>query len=255
MKHSLLLLFVVLGLISCNKSTDSTPASTANFVITGLKDYDLTNSSNGKVTFPISIVPSSTAKDTVYLSVSDLPRGLYYYFTPSHGSTPYTSLLTFFTDFSGEGGTVPVTITGMGTSGTRTYQINVTVPSYRGWNINGLVYNQTGVYINPGGNNQYPMIMVWGGQSNGQLIINFAKGRSLPTKTRSYIISNHSDSAADNIQIAFYDSSRQFSATGVGAPVGTFTFDTLGKFVFRCSGVEMSDGVTNKTLNCSIYQP
>jgi len=254
MKHSLLLVFVVLGLFSCNKGTDSTPASTANFVITGLKDYDLTNSSNGTVTYPISIVPSSSSKDTVYLSVSDLPKGLYYEFIPTHGSTPFTSTLRFFTDFSGEGGTVPVTITGMGTSGTRTYTVNVTVPGYRGWNIGGLLYGQTGLYVNPGGNNQYPSVMVWGGGA-GQLIISFAKGRSIPTKTSSFPISSHSDSATNNIQIAFYDNSTQFSATGNGSPVGTFTFDTLGKFVFRCSGVEMSDGLTKKTLNCAIYQP
>jgi hypothetical protein len=45
-----------------------------------------------------------------------------------------------------------------------------------------------------------------------------------------------------------------YGATGAASPTGTFTFDSLGKFTFKCTGVEMSDGVRKRTLDASFSE-
>ncbi|MEO6832182.1 MAG: hypothetical protein ABI169_08265, partial [Chitinophagaceae bacterium] len=76
MKNSLLIVCVCTLFASCAKTADTTPASTANFTITGTHDIDLSTTSNSVVTLPISVVPSGSTKDTVSLSMDNLPQGV-----------------------------------------------------------------------------------------------------------------------------------------------------------------------------------
>src|SRR5262249_14893991 len=91
MKQVPVLLLLCLLAISCKKSDDNTETSTANFIITGLKDIDLTLTSNGTISIPISVVPSGGTKDTVELFGDQFPSGLYANFQPRTGVTPFTS--------------------------------------------------------------------------------------------------------------------------------------------------------------------
>ena len=253
MKKFFLLLLIPVIALSCNKSTDDTASSSATFTITGIHDIDLTNSSDASYYLPVSVVPNPGSKDTVTLSVNGLPNGVYVDFIPATGGIPFTSRIKFRYDFSGTGGTYPVTITGTGRSGSRTYNLNLTLAYYRGWQFGGIIYKQKGVIKDVGDASHYPSIKVFGG-GDGILTINFGLGRSLPTVNKTYKITSSSSDKSDDIQIAMNDDPLIYNATGVGSPTGTFTFDTLGKFTFKCTGVEMSDGVHKQTLGCSFSE-
>jgi len=246
MKQIVLLLSAAFFLNSCAKSNDTEPASTANFKITGLKDVDLSTTSNAWVSLPLSVVPLGSAKDTVLLSMDGFPKGMGYTVSPLSGATPYDAKLSLFTDFSGQGGTFPVKLRGVGRSGEVSYTINVTVPSYRGWIFDGILYRQTGFIRNTDSVKNYASVRIYGG-GNGQLTVSFPKGRSFPKKTTSYSITSGALDSSDNIQISFYDNAKIFSATGKST--GTFLVDTLGKLVFKCSNVEMSNGLEKKFLS------
>ncbi|MBS1643633.1 MAG: hypothetical protein JST36_01215 [Bacteroidetes bacterium] len=246
MKQFFSLVFFGILFSSCAKTSDPEPASTANFKITGVKDVDLSTTSNASVTLPLSVVPLGSAKDTVLLRMDGLPKGMGYTVSPLSGATPFNVQLSLFTDFSGIGGSFPVRLTGVGRSGEVSYTFNVTVPSYRGWVFDGILYKQTGFVRNNDSVKKYASIRVYGG-GNGQLTISFPKGRSFPTKTSSYSITAGALDSSNNIQISFYDDTQIYSATGNAT--GTFLVDTLGKLVFKCSNVEMSNGLTKKILS------
>jgi hypothetical protein len=253
-KLSLILVAILVGLASCNKS-DKT-SSTANFNITGLKDVDLTNTSNASFTLPISIVPAGGAADTVSLTFSGLPDGVGVDYSPATGITPFTSSLKFTYDYSGTGGTYPVTITGVGHSGEKSYTVNVTLGDYRGWRFGGIQYDRKGVAKYQGGPLNYSSIIVDGG--GARLTINFGQGKKLPTATRTYKISSYADTS-DNIQVTMQDVNTLFISTGkstdgVTIPTGTFTFDTLGRFTFKCTNIEMTDGLSKQNLSATFSE-
>lgn len=251
MKNIVLLLVISLAALSCKKDPDE-PASTANFNITGIHDADLTATSDASASFTISILPNSGAKDTVGLSAGDLPAGVSADFVPRSGITPFTSRVTFRYNFSGTGGTYPVTITGNGHSGSKSYKLNLILDYYRGWRLGDSTYYKTSLTKDPGDAIHYPNIKVLAVPS-GQLTISFGIGKYLPTANKTYKITPTSGTT-DDIQIAIYDNPIIYSATGVGSPTGTFTFDTLGKFTFKCKGVEMTNGTQKKLLDCSFSE-
>lgn len=253
MKNPLLILCVCALFVSCAKTGEDTPASTANFSITGTRDIDLSTTSNALVTLPISVIPTGSAKDTVLLSMENLPQGIGYTVSPLSGATPFNAALSLYTNFTGPGGKFPVTLKGVGHSGERSYTFNIDVPAYRGWVFDGMVYNQRGFERNTDTVKNYASIKVFGGGA-GQLTVSFPKGKTFPIKTTVYNITAGALPTGDNIQISFYDNTKIYSATGMGAPTGTFTVDTMGKFVFRCSNVEMSNGVDKKLLEVNVAE-
>jgi hypothetical protein len=44
------------------------------------------------------------------------------------------------------------------------------------------------------------------------------------------------------------------STTGGGSATGKFTFDSVGKFTFNCSGIVMADSTGQQTLDCSFSE-
>jgi hypothetical protein len=251
MKNLSLLLLISIAALSCTKGTDE-PTSTATFTITGVRDADLTTNSTASQSFILSVASSAAAQETVTLYADGLPKGVFADFVPSSGITPFSSRVTFWNDFSGEGGSYPISVVGNGPSGSRSYKMNVKLDYYKGWKFGDSVYTQKLVEKDAGGGTRYPHIKVYGGGA-GILTINFGLGKSLPRANKTYKITPFSG-VADDIQVTMFDDPVIYSATGAGSPTGTFTFDTLGKFTFKCTGVEMTDGVRKKMLDCSFSE-
>jgi len=251
MKNLSLLLLLCLIFVSCTKGGDDGASSSATFSITGVQDVDLTTNSTASATIPISVISTSGTPETVSLFVDGLPEGVFANIVPSSGTTPFNARVVFWNDFSGTGGTYPVTLVGRSSSGSRSYKLNVTL-DYKGWKFNGGIYKQTGLIKEPGSASHYPQIKVFGG-GGAELTINFGMGKSLPTVTRTYKITS-SSGTSDDIQISMFDNPLIFISTGVEAPTGTFTFDSLGKFTFKCKNVEMTNGTEKKLLDCSFSE-
>ena len=250
MKKFHLLFLLCLTVLSCTKGEDDGVGGSANFSISGVHDADLTTNSTASYRLPISI--ASATPETVTLRVDGLPGGVFADIVPSSGQTPFSANVNFWNDFRGTGGTYPVTIVGTSPSGSKSYKLNVTLDHYRGWKFGDSVYNQKGLVKDPGSSNRYPTIRVFGGGA-GQLTISFGQGKSLPVANKTYKISG-SSGTADEIQISMYDEPIVYSATGVGSPTGTFSFDTLGKFTFKCNNVEMSNGSEKRLLSASFSE-
>lgn len=240
---------------SCSK-TEDTVADSGNFVITGVRDVDLSVTSTGSYTYPISVTSTNGAKNTVRLAGDYMPGGVYADCRPSSGVTPFTSQVTISTDYTTGGGTFPLKIKGTDSIGSRSYGMNVTLSQYRGWQFGSDIFIKESVEKDPGTVSYYASIKATA--TNGShLNISFAKGAGLPKANSTYKISG--DTGKSNIQIALYDGAHIWSATGkrtdgMDAPTGVFTFDTLKRFTFKCSSVEMSDGVKKQALNCSFSE-
>ena len=253
---STVLLFSII-LFSCKKSEDNSDPQTGNFTITGVRDVDLSVTSTGSYTFPISIDPVGGVKDTVSLTTDLMPGGVYAKFEPRTGITPFKSLVTISTDFSTGGGTFPFKIKGVGHSGNRSYDIHVTLDAFRGWQLGSAIYQRESVLKDPGTSSKYANIIVTA-PNGAQLHLSFGAGVPLPTVNSTYTIS--ADTGKKNLQIAMYDGAHIWGATGkhsdgtTDAPTGVFTFDTLRRFTFKCFNVEVSDGLKKESLNCSFSE-
>ncbi len=238
------------------KESDHTPASEGNpaFSITGIRDVDLSNISTGTITLPLQITQSSgKSSEPVSLSIFDLPKGVYATAKPIDGNTPYGSALTFHTDYSGDGGSFTAHIQGGGPSGTLRYPLVITLPKYNGFEFNGLVYQKDTVVKDTnaaGGNHYIAMLNKDGGV---RMVLSFANGVKLPSKAATYRIVP-SPVQPDEMQIQVYDYQFIYTSTATGARTGSFTFDSLGKFIFRCSDVELTDGFHQHVLSASFSQ-
>jgi hypothetical protein len=258
MKQVSLLILSCIILFSCSKKTDNgTESSTANFTINGIKDVDLTLTSNGQYSFPVQVVSTSGTKDTVTLFGDNFPNGVFADFQPRVGITPFTSIVTISTDFkSGVDGTVVSKIKGSGNSGVRTYDIRINLDAYRGWQLGSAIYEKVGLEKTAGNDTTYARIKVIS-PSGAALYLSFALKAGLPTGTSIYNIAN--DTGKKSLRIAMYEGAHIWSATGKnadgsGTATGTFTFDTLHKFTFKCSNVEMTDGIQKMPLKCSFSE-
>ncbi len=257
MKRLSAIFLLALTAVSCKKTETSDTPQTGNFIITGVRDADLSNTSNSAYSFPVSVTQTGSARDTVTLNGDFLPGGVFASFQPQVGITPFTSLVTFSTDFSTGGGTYPCKVKGVGHSGTRYYDLNVTVAAFRGWKLGSIVYTRTGLVKETGNGVTYPSIRV-SGPGGQTLILSFSSKGALPLKNATYKIAADSNTA-DNVQIAMYDGAHIYRATGfssdgVKGVTGTFSFDTLKKFTFHCANVQMSDGTEKLPLECNFSE-
>ena len=249
-KLSFLLLLAALA-FSCKKSDEATDPQTGHFNITGIHDVDLSESSTGVISIPLSVVPTG-GNDTVALSVDDLPQGLYVSFTPREGITTFQSVMNLSYDYSGSGGTYTIKLRGKGHSGERSYEMKVTLAAYNGWQLGKDIYKRMVVVKQTSG--AYQAILVTA--TNGAVLrLSFPKGVPLPQTSATYPIIR--DTTKNGMQITLYDGAQIWAATGKRtnsseAASGRFVIDSLKRFVFKCEDVEMSDGVGKQSLNCSI---
>src|SRR5688572_28109287 len=123
MKYFSFLLISLLAL-SCKKGEEE-PESTAKFTIAGVRDADLTKNSTSTDAFPLTVTSTAAEGEKVSMFADGLPKGVFASIVPSSGTTPFATRVTFWNDFTGTGGTFPVTIIGNSTSGSRSYKMNV----------------------------------------------------------------------------------------------------------------------------------
>jgi hypothetical protein len=245
---SYFLLFVFVPLLfSCNKGSDSKPAPEPNFTITGIKDVDFRTISGDSYTFPIDIKSNAGTVDTVFLYANGLPGGMYVDFDPLYGITPFTAKMKV-SYFGSEAGVFTIHIKAVGRSGTRTYDVKVTWPDFKGWKLAGDYYHNTGVERDSGSATINPSIRV-SAAGGSQLIFKFAIGAGLPTTTRNYTITSVPNTA-DKMSITLLAPGHTWLSTGSGSSTGNFTFNE-GKFTFSCNSVDMADSSKHETLTAS----
>lgn len=254
MKKLFPLLLLAALVFSCKKSEEPADPQTGHFSINGVHDVDLSESAIGSISIPLSVVPNG-GNDTVALSVEDVPAGVSISFSPREGVTSFNSIMTLSTDFSGEGGTHTIKLRGKGHSGERSYEMKVTMAAYNGWKLGADIFKRLSVEKYTTGAYQSIHIMA----TNGAVLrLSFPKGVPLPQKSATYLISH--DSLPNSMQMTLYDGAAIWSATGLttngsnGTASGRFIVDSLQRFVFKCSDVEMSDGLRKLSLNCSVGQ-
>ncbi len=239
--------FAALALLtSCSKKTDDTPESTANFVITGVRSVDLSTSATGSESFPITVTTTSGPADTVTLYANEIPGGVYVSFKPIMGATPFTSVVTVSTLATQGAGSYTLKINGAGHSGLRSYSMGVSTPAFRGWQLGTDVYTRAGIEKDA----SVPQIRALAG-GGADLILTFAAGNGLPVSNSSYGIA--AVAATGKLAITIHDGAHIWKSSGSGGS-GAFTFDTQGRFTFKCSNVEMVEGTSKKSLNCSFSE-
>jgi hypothetical protein len=256
MKNATWLLTLTLFVVcfSCKKKEDSpvdpNAGVNARFTVTGVKDVDLSQSSNGRIVMPISITTKSGSQpDTVSIQVTDLPQGISVGITPVNAKTSFTSRIEFINKLNGAGGSYPIKVLAIGNSGTLTYPMILTVPGYIGWTFNDTGYSKSTVVKDAGLTTGYPYIYV-NAYDGSRLVIHFPYKATLPKTGTTYKIG--SATAEGTIQLQFFrDSTQIFVSTAAGAPTGIFSFDTLGKFIFKCDNVQMSNGFYTGKLKAS----
>jgi hypothetical protein len=235
---------------SCSKGKDKELPPAPKFTITGLKDIDMSKTSTSIYSFPIQIQGIAGAVDTVTLYAKDQPGNVYISFSPLLGITPYTSIVTVSAQSQGAG-TFPFKIVGAGISGVQTYNLNITLPEFRGWKLNEQVYHKTTVQKDAGNGANAPTILV--NASGGAVLeMKFGVGANLPTSNRSYSISSLANSP-DKMVLILHDGAHEWVSTGSGQASGQFTFEG-GKFNFKCSSVDMADSTEHKTLIASFVE-
>jgi hypothetical protein len=147
-------LFSALFVAACKK--DDTPDNT--FIINGLHDIDFT-SYNGSY-LELVVVQASGTQERVTLSVTGVPAGVTAIITPENGTPDFDAIITF--DITGDptGGTYPIRIVGNTASHIKSYDLNLTVPPFNGFTVNGVRYRASyvqrslsGVYIYSNGPN------------------------------------------------------------------------------------------------------
>lgn len=255
-KYKMLAMMLMLAVAACKKEetpADPNAGSTARFKVTGVKDVDLSLSSTARASLQLQVVTNPGAQpDTVSLQVDGLPQGITTVFTPRTGKTSFSSKLEFINNFNGPGGNFPVNVVAIGNSGTMTYPMVLTVPGFIGWSFNDSVYTRTRIVKNNGGVSGYPYI--YADEANGsRLIINFPYKAEFPTANKTYKIG--ASVAEGTLQLQFIrDSTQVFVSTATGSPTASFTFDTLGKFIFKCRDVKMSNGIRTGTLQVSMSE-
>jgi hypothetical protein len=250
----LALLALVLTVFACKKeekTDDPNSGSTARFKITGVKDVDLSLSSTGTATLPVSVVTNTGAiADTVAVQVTGLPAGIRAAISPASGVTSFASEIRFINEFNGPGGTFPISILGIGKSGTMTYKLNLTVPGYLGWIFNDTAYTRSNVVKDAGRVSGYAYIYA-DAQDGSRLVINFPYKAEIPTRAATYKIGAAAEEGTLRLQL-LRDSTQVFTSTGTGNPSASFSFDTAGRFIFKCSDVQMTNGVRTGKLSVSL---
>lgn len=256
MKQLALFILAATLMVSCKKSEEVKEAETGAFVINGVKDVDLSESSDGRYSFPASVSSTTGSKDTVKLVAELVPGGVYCSFSVNTGVTPFNSVVTVSTDFSTPGGTYPFKIKGIGKTGNRSYDIKVTLAPFRGWQLDSDIYEKEVVSKTEGASGSYPYVIATS-PNGSQLRIAFAANTKLPKVNTTYKVSR--DTGKNNIQITVFDNQQIWSATGLRtdnneSASGVFSFDTLKRFTFKASNLEVSDGLKKKNLNISFSE-
>lgn len=254
LRYLLPILALALSLVACKKEeapVDPNAGSTARFTVTGVRDIDLSSSSTGSLNMSLQVTTNAGAiADTVTLQVHGLPQGVTATVTPITGKTNFSSRITFTNNNNGPGGNFNVNVVAYGKSGTLTYPMVLTVPGYLGWIFNDTAYSRSSVAKDPGRVSGYPFIYI-DALDGSRLVINFPYKSTLPTKAATYKVG--ASPSEGTLQLRFFrDSTQIFVSTAVGNPTASFSFDSLGKFIFKCSNVQMTNGFRSGNLNVSV---
>src|ERR1044072_9453047 len=129
------LLLVPMIFTACKKSD-----KTNDFVINGIHDVDLGATTTGGNILALAIVQGSGAQEPVTITVTNLPGGITADITPASGTPSFSSSITFKQSGNATAGTYPIHIVGTSASYSKSYDLNLTVPSLNGFVLGGTTY-------------------------------------------------------------------------------------------------------------------
>lgn len=166
--------------VACNKSDD---APTFDFTTTGPKDVDF--DAYGHNTFDVTATPKDgiTSKETVTLSVPNLPAGVSVTIQPNGRSLPFTATVTFSLGSGAVAGTYPLAVVFTSGSGQKEHPFNLRVSTPNGWTVGSKSFRSSGFATNF--ISGYTAISASSGDNGGGLFNASVKGR-LPATDGSY---------------------------------------------------------------------
>src|SRR5436305_454553 len=109
---------------SCNK-TENTSAN--QFTINGIHDVTLGSTNPTPLSFTVAL--SKGAQEQVTISVSGVPSGINVVIDPVNGTPAFGGFINFSWDGTAAAGTYPIKVTGTSASYTKSYDLNLIVPS------------------------------------------------------------------------------------------------------------------------------
>jgi hypothetical protein len=135
-KKVLYLVLLLPLLHSACKKGDSGPAN--EFVINGVRDVNFTLSTTDYLL--LSVKHTSGSQERVTISVTGLPTGVNAVIDPSSGTPDFESNIIFSMAGNAISGTYPIKIIGTAASSIKTYDLNLVVPPFNGFIIDGQHY-------------------------------------------------------------------------------------------------------------------
>jgi hypothetical protein len=117
------------------KKNESTPNE---FIINGIRDVNF--GTTGSNVLPVTVSVSSGVQERVTLTVTNLPSGITATIDPNSGTPSFGSTITFNQTGGATAGTYAIHVVGTSSSYTKSYDLNLTVPSLNGWLVDGTSY-------------------------------------------------------------------------------------------------------------------
>ena len=203
------LLLAPLFFTACKKN-ESIPNE---FVITGIRDVDL--SASGGSVLPITINVSSGVQERVVVSVTGLPAGITATIDPNSGTPSFSSTITFNQGSNATPGTYPVHVVGTSSSYTRSYDLNIKVPTLNGWVVDGMSYHLFNLSTNTIGTSAVLTALSY---DNNTAYLNASIKGTFPTADGSYVYHLYASSDVNkNMAVVFSPMSSSGDSNNSGA--------------------------------------
>lgn len=167
---------------SCSKS-DSGPSN--EFVINGIHDVNI-GTVGGNI-LGLTVMQSSGTQEPVTLSVTDLPAGVSADIQPASGTPAFASSITFTRTGNAAAGTFPIHIVGTSSSYTKSYDLNIIVPTMNGFVVDNMAFSAANVSRYTGGTPPYLFSdVIVNSTDNGGGTFNASLSQAFPSTDGTY---------------------------------------------------------------------
>ncbi len=250
-KKLLLVLLLAPLLFSACKKDDPVNPVASQFVIEGIDQVNLSTSAGSKL--DLSISSSSGAAEAVSLSVTGLPTGVNAVFSPVSGTPPFDASVTFSRTSTAIPGTYPIKVVGTSASFTKSYDLNLVVPEWNGWTVDGLAYRLFGLSTNSIFGSSVLTALSY---DHGTADINASITGAFPTAdgTYTYDLFDGGDPAR-KMSVVFRPMSSSASYINTGTDNKTATMKVAGgKYSLSFPATAFSDGTVTKSIAVSVSE-
>lgn len=236
------LLCALLILSGCNKATDATEVD--EFVIYGIRNVDLGVPENNVLMLGVN--QDSAIENTVTLSITGMPEGVYALFSTVTDTPNFSSQLTFNCAYDAKAGTYPIKLIGKSATFTKTYDLSITVPKMNRFNFADSIYQVESVKRSEAGH-----VYLDASSSGGTLQMVFPAG-AMPKESGTFRIVRE---PAGSNEVGIYFSSAYlpnilYQSTGYDNRKAVITVDS-GRIRVLFTDVEMETANIRPVLRAS----